>query len=154
MTVVFSIFQVCFLFYSFSISQPKMLKMAKIQVLIFMTYKICKRQINCNIRKAGQKCLLQFKWPHLILQVILKCKTDDRLGFGDYISHAALRLDCATQHKHSSLDEVAAGMSTRHGDLMEAATCNSSVYVHYEVHNVLIQGGGGGRGLSPLEGCS
>lgn len=72
-----------------------------------------------------------------------------------YVSHAALGLDCATQNRHSSLDEVRTGVcNTRYGGLMEAATCKWSVYVQYAVHYILIpEQGGGGWSCSPVEGC-
>lgn len=56
-----------------------------------------------------------------------------------YVSHAALGLDCATQNKHSSLDEARTGVcNTRYGGLMEVATCKWSVYVQYAMHDILI----------------
>lgn len=42
-----------------------------------MKYKIWNVQYKGNIIKAGQKSLLQLKWPHMTLQVILKCNTAD-----------------------------------------------------------------------------
>lgn len=57
----------------------------------------------------------------------IEMRTDDGQVGKSYISHAALGLDCATQKKHSSLDEVRTGVyNTRYADLMEAATCKWS----------------------------
>lgn len=67
-------FRVLFIF---SISHTNCLKKAKIQVHISMKYKIWNVQYKCNIIKAGQRGLLQLKWPHMTLQVILKCNTAD-----------------------------------------------------------------------------
>lgn len=68
-----------------------------------------------------------------------------------YVSHAALGLDCATQNRHSSSDEVrTGGCNTRYGGLMEAATCKWSVYVRYAVHYILIPEQDGGAGAVVL----